>query len=245
MPEFFDDTVAEVDVYDFSTGKWSTVTDLGRPRGGTASAVLDGKVYVIGGEGDNRAWTEVDVLSGNSFRAGPDMPEPRHGTGIVSCNGAIWIAGGERVLGAGDSAKDTFAFFDGDKPPVCTGTGNESSASEDNPSPPNDTTSGAVGDDSSTSEDVPSPPNDTTSGAVGDDSSAPNDTASGAVGTDEANSSPSAGKFSAFVDELVSVDVFQCLADRHCVENELTYHWSYLILIRMAVHRTVFSFEQC
>lgn len=240
LPEFFDDTVPEVDVYDFSTGKWSTVADLGRPRGGTASAVLDGKVYVIGGEGDNRAWTEVDVLSGSSFQKGPDMPEPRHGTGIVSCNGAIWIAGGERVLGAGDSAKDTFAFFDGDKPPVCGNRADESSTSQTSPSPPNDTTSGAVGDDSSTSDENSSPPNDTTSGAVGDDSSAPNDTAGGAVGTDEASSSPSAGKFFlSSVEEVVILDEYWSVVGR--IESELTCGWSCVTRIQLFEHRTVAS----
>ncbi|KAI0566240.1 hypothetical protein FGB62_11g351 [Gracilaria domingensis] len=118
-PEFFDDTVAEVDVYDFSSGKWSTIVSLDHPRGGTASAVYNNSVYLIGGEGDNRAWTEVDVLDNEGFERCPSLPEPRHGTGVVSCNGAIWIAGGARVLGGGNNAEDTYAFFEGSDPPTC------------------------------------------------------------------------------------------------------------------------------
>ncbi|CAN8061584.1 unnamed protein product [Agarophyton chilense] len=121
-PEFFEDTVAEVDVYDFRSGKWSTITSLHRPRGGTASTVYNDRVYLIGGEGDNRAWTEVDVLENDGFVQGISLPEPRHGTGVISCNGAIWIAGGARVLGGGNNADETYAFFEGSHPPPCRNT---------------------------------------------------------------------------------------------------------------------------
>lgn len=119
-PEFFDDTIPEVDVYNFQTGEWTTISKLGRPRGGAAATVHGNNVYLLGGEGSNRAWTEVDVLNGANFKPVQPLPEPRHGTGVVSCGGAMWIAGGARVQGGGNNAKDTYAFFDGDKPPVCS-----------------------------------------------------------------------------------------------------------------------------
>ncbi|KAI0567277.1 Kelch-type beta propeller domain containing protein [Gracilaria domingensis] len=195
FPEFFDDTVAEVDVFDFATSEWSTLTELSRPRGGTAAAVLGGTVYVMGGEGDNRAWTEVDVLKGSSFEPGPSLPEPRHGTGIVSCSGAIWIAGGERVIGAGDPATDTYALYDGDELPVCRGSAPSAPTASPSSSSSEEISQEISQEPSPVSSPSPSPDptheSKETQQSAG--SSAPNDTASGAVGADEidASSTPS------------------------------------------------------
>ncbi|CAN8077276.1 unnamed protein product [Agarophyton chilense] len=194
FPEFFDDTVAEVDVYDFASRKWSTLTGFSRPRGGTASAVLDGAIYIMGGEGDNRAWTEVDVLNGASFQPGPSLPEPRHGTGIVSCNGAVWIAGGERVIGSGSPATSTYALYDGDEVPVCR-SGSESSATTAAPTVTTDAST--VSTDAPATQDptpVPSSSNSAPPEETEDKPSAPNDTASGAVGADEIDVSSTPSK---------------------------------------------------
>lgn len=118
--QFFDDTEPAVDVFDFRTNTWNTIADFPRPRAGLSSVVYNNTVVSLGGEGHGRAWSEVDVLEDGAFRVDANMLEPRHGMQVVSCEGAMWIAGGDRVQGAGSRAEDTFAYYSGSVPPVCT-----------------------------------------------------------------------------------------------------------------------------
>lgn len=122
IPDFFNNVETAVDVYDFETGQWSTIEDFPRPRGGTMATTFNNDLYVLGGEGQGRAWVEVDVLRSNAFQPAADMPQPRHGSGVVACNGAMWVAGGADVQGGSSSATDTLAFFDGPTPPACSDT---------------------------------------------------------------------------------------------------------------------------
>lgn len=137
--DFFTAYVPEVDVYDFSTGTWSTLPDFTRPRGGTATTVFNGTVVVAAGEGDSRAWAEVDALQQDGiFAPLPDMISPTHGTGLVGCESAMWIGSGSTTLGGGKPNSDTFAFFDGNSPPACSQANIPSSPSpsEDSSPPP-------------------------------------------------------------------------------------------------------------
>lgn len=121
-PGFFSLVQKKVDVYDFSTEKWSTMAkDFPRPRAGAGTVSFKGTVYVAGGESARpTAWSEVDVLQGDGFVAADNMPFPRHGFGMFSCNNVIWVAGGAGVRGGGSSQLSTDAFFDGDSPQPCT-----------------------------------------------------------------------------------------------------------------------------
>lgn len=121
MPQFFDDVEPSVDVYDFSTKKWSSLPDFPRPRGGTATTVFNGTVVVAAGEGFGRAWTEVDALQNNgTFTALPDMISPAHGTGIVGCRSALWIVAGSRIQGGGETNDQSYAFYEGSSPLACS-----------------------------------------------------------------------------------------------------------------------------
>ncbi len=120
-PEFFDLTEERVDYFSFSSNSWSTLSEnLPRPRAGAPVVVYKGSALVAGGEGDGRAWNEVDVLSGTKFKEGPSMPHPRHGFGLYSCNDALWAAGGAGVQGGGASQTMLDVYYSGERPKPCS-----------------------------------------------------------------------------------------------------------------------------
>lgn len=119
-PAFFALVESKVDVFDFTTGKWSTLpSDFPRGRAGAPAIAFKGVPWLAGGEGSGRAWTEVDVLSGGEFVAGPAMPHPRHGFGMFECNGVVWVAGGAGVQGGGRPQMQLDAYFSGQTPAPC------------------------------------------------------------------------------------------------------------------------------
>lgn len=137
FPDFFAAVEKNVDVFDFASGKWSTLdAEFTRKRAGTMAATFKDTVVVVGGESDSpTAWTESDILEDGKFAKFPDMPVERHAGGLVSCNGALWVAGGVKVQGGGVFAEETVAYFEGDKPPACT----EAAAATVTPTPATET----------------------------------------------------------------------------------------------------------
>jgi N-acetylneuraminic acid mutarotase len=89
-----------VDVFDPETGSWSSAPTMLTPRGGAAAATLpDGRIVVLGGEGNTNdpsgVFAEVEALSPNSNWVALDpMTTPRHGTGAVTLDGIIYMPGG-------------------------------------------------------------------------------------------------------------------------------------------------------
>jgi N-acetylneuraminic acid mutarotase len=82
-------------------------------RGGIAAAVLEGKIYVFGGEGQGTVFGEVEVYDPqqNSWRTCTPMPTPRHGLGAVAIGGRIYVIGGSWGPG-GDPQSTVNAIFD-------------------------------------------------------------------------------------------------------------------------------------
>lgn len=112
----FELTVPEVDVYDIAADRWTTLpasSNLPVPRAGTAAAVMDGKLIVIGGESGLResAHPEVDMLDPATGRWTGLAPllEGRHATAAVVHDGRIYIASGSRTRGATEiSSQEVF-----------------------------------------------------------------------------------------------------------------------------------------
>ncbi len=105
---FFNNTVPQVDVYNFSTNSWSTLpasSNLPNPRAGNAAAVLDGEILVIGGEGHGSAYTRTDAFnpSNGTWRQLSSMTQARHGTTASVCNDVVYIAAGSPNQGGGTS----------------------------------------------------------------------------------------------------------------------------------------------
>lgn len=87
LNQVFDLTVAEVDVYDFKTGKWSVLNEpLPTPRAGNSTMSLGDEIIVIGGESagqqtahnDMEAW---DTKKGE-WKTYPSLVRGRHGSGV-------------------------------------------------------------------------------------------------------------------------------------------------------------------
>lgn len=97
LPNAQDKMIAGVDVYDFSTGAWSTAPEpIPTLRAGTMAVARDEHVVVIGGESPQRAHEEVEALDlgTGEWTALPDLLDSRHGGGAVLVDGVIYVASG-------------------------------------------------------------------------------------------------------------------------------------------------------
>ncbi|MFT4542972.1 MAG: hypothetical protein ACI841_002343 [Planctomycetota bacterium] len=116
LPVPSDKTVAGVDIYDFSTGSWSTsAEDIPTERAGTMSIRIGQHVVVAGGESDTQseAHDEVealDVLTGEWFTM-PELVEDRHSGGIAVHDSRIYIAAGSGTQG-GSPELDSLEVID-------------------------------------------------------------------------------------------------------------------------------------
>jgi hypothetical protein len=65
-------------------------------RGGIGAAVVDGRLYVAGGEEFSAQCTfdRVEVFDGEQWLRTPPMPEPRHGLAAAADGAALYIIGG-------------------------------------------------------------------------------------------------------------------------------------------------------
>jgi len=94
-------TLDRVEVFDVTTGTWSTGTPMLKPRGGVNAIAALGLIHVFGGEGNPQAANGVfpdhdafDPVRGAWIHL-PDMPTPVHGvTGAAFVNGLIHLPGG-------------------------------------------------------------------------------------------------------------------------------------------------------
>jgi N-acetylneuraminic acid mutarotase len=95
------------DVYDPATSTWSAAAPLATRRNAAAAAVVDGKLYVIGGRApgirasDQTSLASVEVYdpATNTWRAGPDLPQARSGAAAVALGGKVYVLGGESTPG--------------------------------------------------------------------------------------------------------------------------------------------------
>lgn len=86
-------------------GDWEPAAPIPTPRGGVAAAVaVDGRVHVLGGEGNPNdpdgvfGAHEVYDPSTDTWAVNGPMAVPRHGTGAVWLDGALYVPGGAPVL---------------------------------------------------------------------------------------------------------------------------------------------------
>ncbi len=105
------------EVYDPGGDRWETAAPLPEPEtgprgaGGLAAAVLNGEIYVFGGEwfGSTGGGVYAQVWTydrqGDAWREAGRMPTPRHGLGAVTLDNQIWtIAGAAQAGGNATSA---------------------------------------------------------------------------------------------------------------------------------------------
>ena len=99
--------IPEVDVFDFASGTWSTLppeSNLPTPRAGTATAVFDGKIMVIGGEGNGLAYDTVEGLDPNTgqWQTLASLNHRRHGTQAIVSGAGVYVAAGSPNQGGGN-----------------------------------------------------------------------------------------------------------------------------------------------
>jgi len=113
--DVFDDLVNQVDVYDFSMGRWLTPAEAPPdvPVGGAAPAVVVWRntILFMGGEAPDGAHDVTFQYSDvtHSWTQLADMSTGRHGFGAANYNDYVFIGGGSRVLGGGNTA-DVLVF---------------------------------------------------------------------------------------------------------------------------------------
>lgn len=101
----FAGTVKSTNVYDFKTQTWKILPSIPTPRAGTATAILNENLVILGGESDAQeaAHDEVEVLdiASGKWKSLPSMNKGRHGTQAISLDDKIIIGSGSRNRGGG------------------------------------------------------------------------------------------------------------------------------------------------
>ena len=87
--------VTSVYIFDPTTNEWTQGPALPSPRGALACAVIAGKIYAVGGEGD-RTTGELTVFDPitNRWETLPPMPTPREHIAAGVIDGKLYVAGG-------------------------------------------------------------------------------------------------------------------------------------------------------
>jgi N-acetylneuraminic acid mutarotase len=108
-------SLATVEVYAPSTGRWAAVASMLTPRQGlTAAAGTDGRVYAIGGTqsatSEPLATVEVYDPTIDAWRGVVSLPTPRAGLSAVGgADGRIYVFGGGPTVEAYDPAANTWS----------------------------------------------------------------------------------------------------------------------------------------
>ncbi|XP_040216859.1 actin-binding protein IPP [Rana temporaria] len=85
-----------VERFDTFSQYWSTMSSLHQARSGMCTVVLEGKIYVVGGEKDSMIFDCVECYDPitKQWTTAPSMTQPRCGLGVCACHGAIYAMGG-------------------------------------------------------------------------------------------------------------------------------------------------------
>lgn len=87
--------------YTLESQSWAELPPLEVPRGGAAGAVLDGRLYVVGGSSGPHTGrvlptgvVEVFDFAAGRWSRAPDLSTPRHHHGVAELDGKLWAVGG-------------------------------------------------------------------------------------------------------------------------------------------------------
>jgi N-acetylneuraminic acid mutarotase len=114
---FNSEKTAALEIYDPAANRWTVGAQMPAPRGGVASVVANGCLYVIGGEGnttDPRGVFDQNEAYNprtNTWSRLAPMPTPTHGlVGAAFVNGGIHIPGGSITQGGGSGTVIHWVF---------------------------------------------------------------------------------------------------------------------------------------
>jgi N-acetylneuraminic acid mutarotase len=103
--------LASNEAYDPATGRWEQRAPLPTARSGIAAAILEGRMFVFGGEAPAGTFNQAEAYDArsNGWSSQARMPTARHGLGAAAVAGRIYvISGGPRP---GDSASAANEIF--------------------------------------------------------------------------------------------------------------------------------------
>ncbi|MEO0468610.1 MAG: malectin domain-containing carbohydrate-binding protein [Bacteroidota bacterium] len=99
--------IPQVDVYDFTSGSWSTLStsaDLPTPRAASGTVSFEGEIVIMGGEGNGQAYKTTEAFNPTTLQWRPlaDMNHARHGTQAIVSGDGIHITSGSPNQGGGN-----------------------------------------------------------------------------------------------------------------------------------------------
>ena len=105
LPNPFINTISATDIYDFTTGTWSSGVDMPTDRAGAVTVTVGAEVIVAGGEVDQVAQAlktvEAYHVPTNSWRALQDMNDGRHSGGGSVLGDEFHVVSGSPNRGGG------------------------------------------------------------------------------------------------------------------------------------------------
>ncbi len=90
-----------VQIYDPASDSWSTGTSKPTPAGNNNAAVIDDKIYIAGGAGNNN--TVFDTLEiydpvSDTWETGMPLPQTIRDAAVAAVNGKLYVVGGTKSL---------------------------------------------------------------------------------------------------------------------------------------------------
>jgi N-acetylneuraminic acid mutarotase len=102
----------ETDVYDPVLDRWSRGAPMPTARSGSAAAVWEGRILVIGGESPRGVFDQneaYDPQTGSWSTSSP-LPSGRHGMGAAVWGDRVFVPGGGAVNGGAKPTTTLWAF---------------------------------------------------------------------------------------------------------------------------------------
>jgi hypothetical protein len=101
---------ATAESLDSLTGAWRRLADMPTARGGTSGGVVNGRVYVAGGEafGPDRTFPQVEGYDppSNAWTTLPQLLTPRHGLAVQGVGATLYVIGGGPAAGLSVSGRN-------------------------------------------------------------------------------------------------------------------------------------------
>lgn len=103
-------------VFDLDRQTWGSGPALATPRNAAAAAVIDDRLYVVGGRSpgiranDQRSLGSMEMLAPGAagWVAAPPLPTPRAGLAVVALGGQLYALGGEATPGGVSDAVERY-----------------------------------------------------------------------------------------------------------------------------------------
>lgn len=90
----------DLNEYDSASRRWRPLAPMPTPRFSCTAAAFDGRIYVVGGQGEARApWSAVNAVEAydpetNAWSAIPPLPKARHHPVVAALGGRLYVVGG-------------------------------------------------------------------------------------------------------------------------------------------------------